>query len=218
MYSGPDKRQASIPATTFKAMFTSARPSNLVYKPRTAGEADALKANLYNVLGGRYRFDPSDRRAISIWDTREDARIVNNIAVGIQMFLGIIGALTLFVAGMGVANIMYASVKERTREIGVKMAIGAKSRQVMAPFVIQSLVITMFGGAIGTSVALVLMFLISLLPLDNVEALELLGRPTFSLPIAVATTFVLGLVGTLAGYFPARRAATISPAESLRYE
>ena len=91
------------------------------------------------MLGRKYRFDPDDTRALGIWDTRENQRITGNIALGIQMFLGIIGALTLFVGGMGVANIMYAVVKERTREIGVKMALGAKVRQVMAPFVLEAL-------------------------------------------------------------------------------
>ena len=91
------------------------------------------------MLARKYRFDPDDTRALGIWDTRENQRITGNIALGIQMFLGIIGALTLFVGGMGVANIMYAVVKERTREIGVKMALGAKVRQVMAPFVLEAL-------------------------------------------------------------------------------
>jgi len=151
------------------------------------------------------------------WDTLEDQRIVTNIALGIQMFLGIIGALTLFVGGMGVANIMYAVVKERTREIGVKMALGAKMRQVMTPFVMEALLMTVLGGILGTSVSLLLMAGIAALPLKG-DAFELLGRPTFSPAIAAATSLILGAIGTLAGYFPARRAASVNPAESLRYE
>jgi putative ABC transport system permease protein len=128
MYSGPDKNQASIPAPTFKAMFTDAKIGNMVYKPANAQVADQAKAQIYRVLARKYRFDPDDTRALGVWDTRENQRITGNIALGIQMFLGIIGGLTLFVGGMGVANIMYAVVKERTREIGVKMALGAKVR------------------------------------------------------------------------------------------
>jgi putative ABC transport system permease protein len=217
MYSGPDKNQASIPATTFKSMFTDARVQNLVYKPVTKEAGDMAKAQIYRVLAARYRFDPEDRRALGIWDTREDQRIVDNIAVGIQMFLGIIGTLTLMVGGMGVANIMYAVVKERTREIGVKMALGAKVRQIMAPFVIEALLMTVVGGVIGTGVGLGLISVIALLPLKG-DAFEFLGRPTFSLPIAAATTLILGGIGTAAGYFPARRAASVNPAVSLRYE
>jgi putative ABC transport system permease protein len=217
MYSGPDKGQASIPAPTFKAMFTDARLGNMVYKPASEDMADQAKAQIYRVLARKYRFDPDDTRALGIWDTRENQRITGNIALGIQMFLGIIGGLTLLVGGMGVANIMYAVVKERTREIGVKMALGAKVRQVMSPFVLEALTMTILGGTLGTVVGVVLMQIIAALPLKG-EAFEFLGRPTFSPAIAAATSLILGTVGLLAGYFPARRAASVNPAESLRYE
>ena len=217
MYSGPDKGQGTIPATTFKSMYTDARPGNMVYAPVSMEAGDQAKSEIYRVLGKKYRFDPEDRRALGIWDTRENQRITENIALGIQVFLGIIGALTLFVGGMGVANIMYAVVKERTREIGVKMALGAKVRQVMAPFVMEALMMTVMGGVLGTAVSLVLMAVISVLPLKG-EAFEFLGRPTFSPAIALSTSVVLGTIGMLAGYFPARRAASVNPAVSLRYE
>jgi putative ABC transport system permease protein len=217
MYSGPDKKQATIPATTFKAMFTDGKIQNLVYKPKGQAVADMAKAQIYRVMARKYRFDPDDTRALSVWDTRENQKITGNIALGIQIFLGIIGALTLFVGGMGVANIMYAVVKERTREIGVKMALGAKVRQVMAPFVMEALMMTVLGGILGTLVSLGVMAIIASLPLKG-EAFEFLGRPTFSPAIAVATSVVLGTIGMLAGYFPARRAASVNPAVSLRYE
>jgi putative ABC transport system permease protein len=217
MYSGPDKGQASIPAPTFKAMFTDAKLGNMVYKPASEEMADQAKAQIYRVLARKYRFDPDDTRALGIWDTRENQRITGNIALGIQMFLGIIGGLTLFVGGMGVANIMYAVVKERTREIGVKMALGAKVRQVMSPFVLEALTMTILGGTLGTAVGIALMQIIAVLPLKD-QAFEFLGRPTFSPAIAAATSLILGTVGLLAGYFPARRAARVNPAESLRYE
>ncbi|HSB61108.1 MAG TPA: ABC transporter permease [Vicinamibacteria bacterium] len=217
MYSGPDKNQATIPATTFKSMFTDARLGNFVYKPASLELGDQVKAEIYRVLGRKYHFDPEDTRSLGIWDTRENQRITDNIALGIQLFLGIIGALTLFVGGMGVANIMYAVVKERTREIGVKMALGAKVRQVMAPFVMEALFMTLIGGVLGTAVSLGLIAGLAALPLQG-EALQFLGTPTFSPAIAAATAIVLGTIGTAAGYFPARRAASIHPAVSLRYE
>jgi putative ABC transport system permease protein len=217
MYSGPDKNQAAIPATTFLSMYTDARVGNFIYLPTSLETADLAKAEIYRVMAAKYRFDPEDRRALSIWDTRENQRITDNIALGIQIFLGIIGALTLFVGGMGVANIMYAVVKERTREIGIKMALGAKARQVMAPFVLESMFITGAGGALGTGVSLSIITIIAMLPLQG-EAFDLMGRPTFSPAIAIATSLILGAVGMFAGYFPARRAASINPAESLRYE
>ncbi|HQZ19183.1 MAG TPA: ABC transporter permease, partial [Vicinamibacteria bacterium] len=190
MYSGPDKKQAAIPATTFRSMYTDSRVENFIYLPTSLETADLAKSEIYRVLAAKYRFDPEDRRALSIWDTRSNQQITDNIALGIQMFLGIIGALTLFVGGMGVANIMYAVVKERTREIGIKMALGAKARQVMAPFVLESMVITGFGGALGTGVSLSIITIIALLPLQG-DAFDLMGKPTFSPAIAIATSLIL---------------------------
>jgi putative ABC transport system permease protein len=217
MYNGPDANQGSIPATTYKSMFTDAKIENLVYRPVSPDLGDMAKAELYRVMGRKYHFDPEDTRSLGIWDTREMQRINDNVAFGIQIFLGIIGGLTLFVGGMGVANIMYAVVKERTREIGVKMALGAKERQVMMPFVFEALLMTVLGGLLGTAVSLGIIAVIAALPLKG-EAFDFLGRPTFSPAIAAATAMVLGAIGSLAGFFPARRAAAVHPAVSLRYE
>jgi putative ABC transport system permease protein len=206
-----------IPATTFKAMFSDASVSNLVYRATNPAQHGTAKAELYRVMGRKYHFDPEDERALGMWDTRKGQTITDNIGLGIQIFLGIIGALTLLVGGMGVANIMYAVVKERTREIGVKMALGAKQRQLMLPFVCEALLMTVLGGAAGTGLALAIIFGIAALPLQG-DALELMGRPTFSPAVAAATTGILGTIGLLAGFFPARRAASVNPAISLRYE
>ncbi len=150
MYNGPDRNQPSIPSSTFKSMYTEERIDNLVYRPVSLEVAETAKAQVYRVMGAKNHFDPEDTRALGIWDTREMQRINDNVGLGIQIFLGIIGALTLFVGGMGVANIMFAVVKERTREIGVKMALGAKERQVMMPFVFEALLMTVLGGIVGT--------------------------------------------------------------------
>jgi len=217
MYNGPDRNQPSIPWSTFKSMYTDARIENLVYRPTSLGMADTAKAQLYRVMGAKYHFDPEDERALGIWDTREMQRINDNVGLGIQIFLGIIGGLTLFVGGMGVANIMFAVVKERTREIGVKMALGAKQRQVMVPFMLEALLMTVIGGVVGTTVSLGLIALIAALPLTGM-AMDFVGHPTFSPAIAAATALVLGTIGGLAGFFPARHASSVNPAVSLRYE
>jgi putative ABC transport system permease protein len=217
MYNGPDRNQAAIPAPTFKATYTGEKIADLVYRPQSIELGDTAKEQVYRVMGAKYHFDPEDTRSLGIWDTREMQRINDNVAFGIQIFLGIIGGLTLFVGGMGVANIMYAVVKERTREIGVKMALGAKERQVMLPFVLEALLMTVLGGVFGTLVSLGLITLIAALPLKG-EAFDLMGRPTFSPAIAAATAAVLGTIGSLAGFFPAKRAAAVNPAVSLRYE
>jgi putative ABC transport system permease protein len=153
-----------------------------------------------------------------LWDTVRGAQIMGNIMIGMQAFLGIVGGLTLFIGGIGVANIMYAVVKEKTREIGVQMALGAHRSWITGPFILQGLIYTLLGGAAGTAIAVVLITLLALVPVEGNQALEFLGKPTLSWTIAVLTTAVLGSIGIFAGYFPARRAATIDPAETLRYE
>ncbi len=94
------------------------------------------------MLAPQLGFDPDDPRALGIWDTVKSQQTQGKILLGIEMFLGVIGGLTLIIGGVGVANIMYAVVKERTREIGVKMALGARRGWITGPFVLEGLVYT----------------------------------------------------------------------------
>ena len=179
---------------------------------------DAAVSEMRAVLAAKYGFDPEDDRALGLWDTVEGDKIFDKMMLGIRIFLGIIGALTLIVGGVGVANIMYAVVKERTREIGVKMALGARSSWVIGPIVLEGLTYTLLGGVIGLLMATALVTVLSFVPVEDNAALEMLGKPTLSMEIAMANAAVLGLIGLLAAYFPARRAASVDPAETLRYE
>jgi putative ABC transport system permease protein len=217
MYNGPDSKQATLPSSSFKSMFNAAAPENFVYRAASLELGDAVRSEIYRVLGSVRRFDPDDERALGLWDTRKMQRINAQLSLGVQIFLGIIGALTLLVGGMGVANVMFAVVKERTREIGVKMALGAKARQIMLPFVFEGLLITLLGGLLGTLLSLSLITVLAALPLKG-PAFEILGRPSFAPGVALATALTMGTIGMLAGLFPARRAALINPAVSLRYE
>ncbi len=113
---------------------------------------------------------------------------------------------------------MYAVVKERTREIGVKMALGAKRRWIVVPFVLEGLLYTLLGGTIGIVISMLLVSATSFIPIEQNQVLSFLGRPTLSINIGIATSLILGLIGLLAGYFPARRAASVDPASTLRYE
>ena len=177
-----------------------------------------MLAGINEVLGGKYGFDPTDERVLGTWDTVQSSKIMRNMLQGIQIFLGIIGALTLLVGGMGVANIMYAVVKERTRETGVKMALGSRAGWVTGPIVLEGLTYTLLGGVLGIFMATVLITLMGMIPTEGNDALEMMGTPTLSMPIGIGTAVILGFIGLLAGYFPARRAATVDPAETLRYE
>jgi putative ABC transport system permease protein len=217
-YKGPDEDGSVIPITTFAAQYGRQRLTNIVFKARTAEDMPLARQQFNEALAAKYRFDPTDEQVTGLWDTVEGAKVMSNIMIGLQAFLGIIGALTLFIGGIGVANIMYAVVKEKTREIGVQMALGARRGWVTGPFVLQGLSYTLVGGAMGLVIAMVLIILLGLIPVEGNAALEFLGKPTLSWPIAAATAGILGGIGILAGYFPARRAASVDPAETLRYE
>jgi len=217
-YNGMDKDQISIPITTFKAHFGADRLSIIVVKPDRPERMGLVLDELHKALGIKYGFNPEDKRVFSIWDTIESYRTTRNILVGIQLFLGIIGALTLIIGGVSVANIMYAVVKERTKEIGVKMALGAHRGWITGPIVLEGLLYTLLGGAAGLIMAVAAIFLLDQIPTEGNEVLVMFGTPTLSLPIGLVSAAILGLIGLMAGYFPARRAASINPAETLRYE
>ena len=218
MYGGPDARHAVIPITTFKALFGRDRLNVFLIQVKKPEEMPAALVRLGEVLGPKLGFDPTDSRVFGTWDTVKSSKTMANMLIGIQLFLGIIGALTLLIGGVGVANIMYAVVKERTREIGVKMALGARSSWISGPFVLEGLVYTLVGGMAGLALAVLIVTALGFVPTEGNRALEFLGKPTLSLPIGIATAGILGVIGLLAGYFPARRAAAIDPATTLRYE
>lgn len=218
VYGGPDKDHACIPFTTFKAQFGRDRVNVMVIETHKPEEMKTALKRFNEIMGRKYGYDPTDERAFGTWDMVRSSKVSKMIAVGIQMFLGIIGALTLIIGGVGVANIMYAVVKERTREIGVKMALGSKARWIIWPFVMEGILYTFVGGALGILIATLIISAGALLPVENNRVMSFLGRPTLSPQIGVATSFILGLIGLLAGYFPARRAAAVDPAATLRYE
>jgi putative ABC transport system permease protein len=217
-YGGPDTSGAVIPLSTFKAQFNRERLTNLVMRPQDPERMKEVLTKMREVLAAKYGFDPKDEPAVGVWDTVESGVIMRNILLGIQIFLGIIGGLTLMIGGVGVANIMYATVKERTREIGVKMALGARPAWVTAPLVLEGVSYTVFGGLLGLIGATALIALIGALPTEGNEALEFLGKPVLSPGVGIASAAILGAIGLLAAYFPARRAASIDPAQTLRYE
>lgn len=216
-YSGMDENVVAMPNTTFKAIYGDKYLDNIIYQPHDVKQMATLERKVFEAMGARYKFDPTDDRALSIWDVAEGAREFNNMLFGIKLFLGIIGGLTLLIAGVGVANIMYVSIKERTREIGIKMAVGARRAYILWQFLFEAMIITFGGGVLGMWISYVLTEGFKQIPIQS-DVLDFMGRPTISLDIGLIVIGLLGFMGLAAGFFPALRAASIRPVESLRYE
>lgn len=217
MYNGPDDAKATVPATTHSAIWGRLRYDNIIVKPRDINQTELVKQRLYEVIGKRQKFDPTDKSALSVWDVIEGQKKFNQVMLGLQVFFGIMGFFSLSIAGVGVANIMYAAIKERTTEIGVKMALGAKKRQIMGQFILEAILIAGIGGTLGILLAQGMCAAFKNIDLQN-EVLKWLGKPTISMVIGIVTVTILAMIGLVSGYFPARRAASIQPVEALRYE
>jgi len=217
MSNGPDDRRAIIPFTTFESLYPHRYLRMITIRPNRLSDTELIKSELYRVLGRKLRFDPSDKEALDMWDFVENIKEMDKVFTGIEIFLGIVGGLTLLVAGVGVANIMYVVVKERTREIGIKKAVGAKNKHIIVQFIFESLIIAVLGGVFGIFLSWAIIKLFSMIPVQN-QGFAYLGTPQISKVVILTTTIILGSIGLIAGVFPARKAAKLDPVESLRYE
>lgn len=217
MNNGPDSYRAIVPYTTFRTLYGNLYVNTLVVRPRDPSNQLLVKQEIYRVLGRKYHFDPDDERALRMWDFIEAQKIGDKVFLGVQIFLGSIGFLTLLIAGVGVANVMYVVVKERTKEIGIKLAMGARKSYILAQFVFEALSISMFGGAIGILFSWGIVSLMHTFPAED-GAMQFLARPILSSDIMLLTSGILTAIGLAAGIFPARKAANVDPVESLRYE
>jgi len=210
-YSGRDKDKIFLPATTFKAIYGPDEIDNFIFQVLDPLRVPDAKKKVNEVSARRHRFDPADEEAIQMWDTTEGMKFLTTFFIAFRAFLGVVGALTLVVGGIGVSNIMNVAVEERTKEIGIKMALGAKRRYVIGQFLFETLTITLVGGALGFLTAWSICAVFPSLGLE-----EYVGRPAISAQVALVTTLVLGAIGLVAGYFPARTAASLRPVEALK--
>jgi putative ABC transport system permease protein len=166
-------------------------------------------------------FDPKDKRAVFVFDVFADLLDLRVITTGIKILLGFIGLLTLGIGGVGLMNIMLVSVTQRTREIGVEKALGARGWHILVQFLAEALVITLIGGIAGVVLAYLVSWLVGSMTLwsafiENGSEGDI--RLTIDSTTLFASTMILGFVGIISGMLPAIKASRLDPIEALRYE
>ncbi len=210
-YNRRDQDRVFIPASTFAAVFGAAHISNIIYTPKDPRRYEQVQEQVRQALSKRYKFDPTDRDAVWIWDTTEFDQFIFYFFLAFNIFMGLIGSFTLGVGGIGVANIMYIVVQERVKEIGIKRAVGAKRSDILFQFFMETFFIIALGSSIGFAIAYGLTQALQYIPIK-----EFVGTPEISIEVALATAFVLSVIGLAAGLLPARRAANLDVVECLR--
>jgi len=217
MNNGPDDRRAIIPFTTFENIYGYRYLSEMIVRPQSPNFNEVVIRQVRELMGKKHQFDPEDTYALGVWDHVENERTMNRMFIGINIFLGVLGAMSLVVAGVGVANIMYVVAKERTREIGIKRAVGAKKRHIIFQFIFESLLIAGIGGGAGFLISFGVIKLMWMMPAEE-GVMSFMGRPLLSNLVVGTAVGVLAFISLLAGFFPARKAAAVDPVEALRYE
>lgn len=210
-YGGRDTRNAYIATTTFLGMYNRRYPNDIVVQSPDPDGMKQTKSDIFRYAAARYEFDPEDSEALMNWDTTEGMKFFLTFFGAFRMFLVGIGCLTLITGAIGVTNIMNVVLEERTKEIGIKMALGAKPAVIMTQFMFETFLLTAIGGLIGLGIAM------GIISLYNMAApIEELGKPTLHFIHAVMAVGVLGLVAFLSGFFPARRASRLEPVKALK--
>jgi putative ABC transport system permease protein len=206
-----DRYSAFIPWTTYKDLFGSIYANTFIVHPENVNDTKQVITGLRNYLGEKYGFSPRDKDALFIWDTTVFEKQFKILFAAFNIFFGAIGAFTLLVGGVGVAAIMLIVVEERTKEIGIKLAVGAKRRIILRQFFFESLFIVFTGGVIGFLLAVLILGIF-----PRGEFNDAIGIPKLNPMVGIITALVLMCIGVISGLMPARRAASTNPIEALR--
>lgn len=219
-YNGMDSDKIYIP---YSSMMRDLPPADgnfqpgvlndIIYIPASLNDWKEARAQVMRVLARNHRFDPDDPSAVFVWDTVENAQLVDNIFTSMTLFLGAIAGVTLTLGGVGVMNIMLVSVTERTREIGLRKAVGASRGRILADYLTEGAILAVASGVVGWLGAYGVAAAVNTLPKQEMFG----GLPVSGVTTAVAFA-ALGVVAILSAVWPAWRAASLTPVEALRYE
>jgi putative ABC transport system permease protein len=221
-YSTPDDMTVFVPFTTFSGIADTRYLDNIVLLPASNMFRDRIVSDVRAALARAHNFNVNDTRAVEIIEWNKFLAIVTNVSLGLKILLTIIGTLTLSIGAIGVVNIMLVSVAERTREIGVLKALGARRRHILGQILFEGLTLTLIGGLLGFLMAAVLIKLIGSLPFLGEIFEDTSGRGDIHLLISfsalVVSSSILTAVGIVAGMIPALRAARLDPVLAMRSE
>jgi putative ABC transport system permease protein len=218
-YDGWDVNKVFVPFSAMKRDFPDKPPATartfdmLLVTPKSVEHHEACKREVRVALARMHHYDPLDKEACPIWDTVQEAKAFTQMTDGMKYFLGAVGFVTLFLGGIGVMNVMMVAVRERTREIGVRKALGAPAHAILKQFFIEAMIIALVSGGIGMGIAYGLCWLVNLMPMPDFFAGLI---PTWT--SGVLACAMLGAIAVLSALYPARRAASIDPIEALRFE
>jgi len=218
-YDGFDARKIFIPFNSMRRDFPNKPPAvehtvdRLLVAPWSLETHKDCVRQLRRTLGRLHNFDPRDEEAASIWDTVKNAEANRMIIVGMEIFMGAVGIATLFLGGLSVMNVMLVSVRERTREIGVRMALGATRRSILRQFFLETIFVVALSGGAGLVLSYGFCALVNLAPMPPFFS----GMLT-SWKVALLSVSLLGLISILSALYPANRAASVDPIEALRFE